>query len=472
MPPMQSGPLPEHVRTTDDNFAAASFGSECRQMQEPDSLQRTPGSRQVVKIPQGYSPDFAYVLGAFAATVRGERADELISFSNKDEECLERLCTALQRSCSYGTHILQHQIRGVSFPLVAISNPELIRELASDTKWNAYTPWHRLLTRAERLEFLKGFFDFAGGGISEKTDRLTITRKDNHESLIGVGIILKREGVLSHIAIDSSAHLYVEDKNDLRKLACLGVVVNKHLGEPLSLLSQSEVSRNEATPEAYDRVMSKFEELRSRSKDKKAEIYASQVLHAIGVEGGIPMKELMQAQRWIDGQVPKSVKRLRNLERMESDLLFKPETIASVGRAILARVSSESSSPGKILSAALEWHGTREELARVTKINPARVSNIFASAVKPTPSEYFAIVRATGICPIRDLGLMETEPGASDVISWIPRNQRGIYYTYSGALLKVAREAYYSLEQPKQKVRQKIAELMDKHSIEQYGSQY
>ena len=418
-------------------------------------------------IPQGFSPDFAYILGAFCATVRIERSDHAVTFTNQEAAPLRRLQEALKAACQFDGNIIPRRVRDREFEMLAVRSPNLLPYLGEVTKWNSQLPWERLLTAEERRAFLRGFFDFARGDLSLEEARLNISRSAQSETLAGVCILLQREGIYPRYRLNQTASLVMQDVHDLKKLHALGVVQSEHLAQPLAAIVRSGRDTRDTPLEEYFGIMKAASELRRVAGDAQLKITPGMALRAAGAQSPFGARLLMQVGRWLNGEEPRAMWRVHELKELESKILPAAE-LSKIGAAIISRLGSASRSPVAVVRAISEWIGGSQELSGRAGVSHSKIEQLLHGQMVLKPDEYLRVLLVAGIdnrFPAMEL----QEPEHADLKKWTPKKQWGVLSVYQAAVYRTALDAFRRGESPQQAVRDKVNDLARRYSVEEFG---
>lgn len=411
-----------------------------------------------ISVPKGASPEFAYLLGAYAGTRRLGQTAVALRMTTGEEQLVERLTKATLDSCGITLTRQDRRRHGIERFSANCKSRELLEYLHNTSQSNSVVPWSHLQTSAERRGFIRGFLDFSGGSLAAEDHRLIIGRQNNPGLLEEFSIVLKREGILARVSQGQIPSLYIETHHGLARIHDLELVTAKRLLEPLKTALETPPKNITGRPEQYEAVMLMAERLRRRGK-----VTVEGIQRLLRMDGNsaaeLPPHTI---GHWaLRGHVPASVRRLQEVEALEKKLLSGPR-LAQIGAAIKARLGGQMS-PRRVTSAIAASLGEFDALAHKSKLPKWIVNEIASGERKPTRAEYRLILDTVGIPLKGELEIWMNPPQLRDVESWAHSDtERRIYLSYQAALLRIAQDAFSKGEDPREAVRQRIRILMKK----------
>jgi len=414
-----------------------------------DQLRR----RVRVEIPQSFSPDFAFVLGAFAGTSR--RCDERLFFmvQHKERAPLERLCQALRAGCGVESHINSHRQGNEQCFYVHIGARSLVQYIVDSSCGNTSLPWQHLLTSEERKEFLKGFFSFGGGSVLPAHHRFRITRGDNPALMEELAVLLKREGVYPRVRTQPFAVLLLDNTLDIEKFLSLEVMPIEKLRVGLEQICATR-KRRMAGPAEY------FETMRVASKlEGYPDLSGQEIKQALGEQGIVSTQLPITIERWLAGKVPASVVRLRALEELESGLM-QEDRIAPVSAALRGRLAELHFNPIQVMRAVAEWLGSVEALSERSAIASEEIALISRGEKFPTQEQYAAVLKVAGLPFDAEIEQGYHPHGAASILALLEkRADQAVFREFPGAVMSAVHQAFLKGEDGAQRAQEKVAEL-------------
>jgi hypothetical protein len=411
-----------------------------------------------MSVPKGASPEFAYLLGAYAGTRRLGATAVALRFSAGEEQLIERLTKATFDSCGISLSRHLHKRHGIQRMEALSHAQELVEYLHTISQGNAVVPWKHLQTSAERREFIRGFLDFSGASFSAERHRLTVARKNNPALLEEIAIVLKREGVLARVSRGRLPSLSVESTHGLERVRDLELVTAERLRTPLKTALTTNPNWVTGRPEQYEAVMEV-----ARRLSRRGTVKIEDIRRILRMEGkGAAELPVHTIRHWaLEGHVPVSVMRLRENEALEQKLFDGPRLL-QIGLAIQARLDGYKS-PRRVTSAIAEYLGDFDALVRRSQLPKWIVNEIASGERLPNPAEYRFILSTVGLPLSGELKQEMTAPTAPDVEGWIKsESERRIFLSFQAALCRLAQEAFLKGEDPRAAVRQRVGSLMRK----------
>ncbi len=169
---------------------------------KPLALRRVDGGRKHdIKIPHGVSTDFAYLLGAYAGSseVGYKQRWRIVE---QEPEIVEHVYNVAKEIYSSKAEIRESKIGSRDVKSFQLSSVELMRYLNEITSGNTRIPWEHLCTDAERIEFMRGFFDLCGSvfisnlGGRYSVPRLEACKANNPDLIQDFTLLLGKLGIL------------------------------------------------------------------------------------------------------------------------------------------------------------------------------------------------------------------------------------------------------------------------------------
>ena len=411
-----------------------------------------------VSIPQGFSEDFAYLLGAYAGTVRVTSKRFTVTFASREREPLERLIAALDGGCGIQAGLFSSAARSVRYFQSYLTSRLLVRHLNDITDGNQHLAWEHLQSSRERRAFLTGFFDFAGGTASAENGRFRIFRENNPDLIRDVAVLLKREGVYARFEGMPHPLLKIDDRTDVQKLEALGVVRTKKLGIPVAEISNAYHRSRTFTPEQYE----EFIEFAQRSPDFP-DISSRKITREFQAGDSGTRLGRSTVEHWLAGDEPGSMARLKVLEQAERSI-FSSEQRSRVAKMLFSRLQEENFYPVKVVAAIADWFGSARALSLESGVAPERLKRLLEQREFPGVQEYVKILGSVGVEFSEELKRAYAAPTARKVQSWLSKRELEVFANYHGSVMQTVREAHLSGEDAKAAAMEKIEKLI--HSQE------
>lgn len=331
-------------------------------------LRRDPKRRKrlqrPITLPVGESPEFAYILGAYLATVKkSNRSDSKATvFSTTDHTHAERLLECFQSTCSAEVRITSACDRkGIQHHSIRRVPVQLTDVLKQRTGYSTRVPQEFTLSRSERWQFLKGFFGFCGGTVIQKEGRYQLQKQNNPSLLNEVAGYLFEFGVAANVTSGQYSSLIINDQHQIFAFRDLKLLPNGPKRIRLDQLDRSHWKANSFQPDVYKAVRGLGEQLGYPEHANSYRVWKSYVAEHADRE----RIDLDTVTRFLNGKEPTSVKRERRVKAIMARQTDRRRT-ARIAQHLLKRVADKGSSPSDLLQVFSGTVNTLAEFAELT----------------------------------------------------------------------------------------------------------
>ncbi|MFH1125556.1 MAG: LAGLIDADG family homing endonuclease, partial [Candidatus Altiarchaeota archaeon] len=291
-----------------------------------------------VPIPRQTSESFAYLLGAFAAVRACGSYSPSFAFSSRDVAMVKHVQKKMGDAFEKKFEYTKTRRGGERYFKIECNTPNLVEHVNEITAGNTRIPWEHLVEKEEKLEFLRGFFDW-GSDVSKHPKRVDgrvvwypkiDAAKNNGESLIKeVAVLMAEFGIYSGLSFtgkEDRITLYSQDALKRFKEE-VKFRVAKHL-RMFRRLSKTRVEARHYNIDEYTAFLENWDPENPAGPQKTA----NAIKRETGME--IPVSAIMC---WIDGETPPFVKRMFLIEDFQREM---PD-FDTVGRLYRAGYESE-----------------------------------------------------------------------------------------------------------------------------------
>lgn len=339
-----------------------------------------------VSIPQTESTEFAYCIGAYLATAKKSTSAlrGTITFQHETEIAVATLKQALLTACEISTsdkHIGKNQA-------VVVSRSSLVEYLHSVTSSSSRVPREHVITSAEKLRFLEGFFTFAGGTVLTASPRFQVMRQHNESLMKEVAVLLKQCGVLANVTGGKYSSIIINDQNEIQKFKALNVISAGKRKLKLDAIPPDSGRTRSFSVEDYKLVRKIGSELGFPDNATAYRVYVT-----VNEQNSHNRFELETVRRFLEGHEPVSVTRLKKLERYETEL-FEQRDFERISSALHERFKASGYRMSAVIQLLADCVDGIDSLSQKSRIPAQRITEYISGVRNPYADELATLLKA------------------------------------------------------------------------------